>query len=143
MSNDTIVVNSLTAFGEAMRRLEAEWMEHRYVEVEIRRRAKQRTDQQRKAIEVYCASLAKALNEAGLDQRAVMAEMREGVELPWTQERVKDVLWREVQKAALGKVSTTGLTTTEVSSVYEPLNRWTAQTLGVSMPFPTRERHAA
>lgn len=100
---------------------------------------KRRTDQQRKAIEVYCRDLAQALNDAGWDQRAVLAAMREGVELPWSQPRAKDVLWREVQQAMLGKESTTKLDPKEVSRVYETLNRWTSSTLGVGVPFPSLE----
>lgn len=135
---DALIINSEIALAQAQRKLAEMWRENKYVEVEFRRKARQRTDQQRKAIEVYCRNLADALNDAGLDQRAVMANMRDGVSLPWSQERVKDVLWREIQIAMLGKKSTTGLTTTELSAVYEPLNRWTAQTLGVSVPFPSR-----
>ena len=139
---ESLIINSEIKLAEAKRQLEELWRKNKYVEVEVRRKAKQRTDQQRKAIEVYCRNLANALNDAGLDQRAVMASMREGVSLPWSQERVKDVLWREVQIAMLDKKSTTGLTTTEISAVYEPLNRWTAQALGVSVPFPNREEAA-
>lgn len=139
---DTITINSEIALAKAQKQLADMWRENKYIEVDIRRKAKQRTDQQRKAIEVYCRNLADALNDAGLDQRAVMASMRDGVSLPWSQERVKDVLWREIQFAMLGKKSTTGLTTTEISAVYEPLNRWTAQTLGVSVQFPSREEAA-
>lgn len=137
---ETIRINSATSLLKAQRLIADMWEEHKYVEVEIKQKAGQRTGQQRKAIEVYCNELAKALNDAGLDQRKVMEHMREGVEIPWQQETCKDVLWREVQKAAIGKVSTTKLSTNEVSKVYEILNRWTAQTFGVSVPFPERER---
>lgn len=98
-----------------------------------------RTDQQRKAIEVYCRELATALNDAGCDQRKVLAAMKEGVEIPWSQESVKSSLWKGIQIAVVEKQSTTQLTKDEVSEVYEILNRWTAQTFGVSVPFPERE----
>lgn len=98
----------------------------------------QRTDQQRKAIEVYCAALARAFNDAGLDARAVLAKMRDGVEIPWSQERVKDLIWREIQLAILKKKSTTKLSPVEVSKVYEVVNRFTAQRFGLSMAFPSR-----
>lgn len=137
-----MIVDSEIRLAEAHRELDKQWREHRWLDLDFKRKAKQRTDQQRKAIEVYCRSLADALNDAGLDQRAVMANMREGVSLPWSQDRVKDVLWREVQLAILGKKSTTGLTTTEITEVYEPLNRWTAQALGVTVLFPSREEIA-
>lgn len=133
---DGIKVNSLTKLAQAHRELDRMWREHHYLQIEIKRVAGQRTDQQRKAIEVYCRELAEALNDAGLDQRAVMAKMRDGVEIPWSQARIKDVLWRPVQQAMLGKESTTGLSTVEVGQVYEALNRWTGHALGVSILFP-------
>lgn len=107
-------------------------------DIEFTARSGTRTDQQRKAIEVYCRELAAALNDAGLDQRAVMAKMKEGVEIPWSQRSCKDVLWRELQKAMLEKESTTNLTRAEVSRVYEVLNKWVGETLGVHVPFPER-----
>lgn len=138
-----LTVNSDRTLNEAISALCQQYREHPYMEVDIAVGERQRSDQQRKAIEVYCNELAKAMNAAGLDQRAVLASMREGVEIPWSQDRVKDTLWREVQKAMLDKTSTTNLSRQEVSQVYEALNRWTSQTLGVSVPFPERREEAA
>lgn len=137
-----ITVNSDRTLNEAISALCQQYREHSYMEVEIAVGERQRSDQQRKAIEVYCNMLAKALNAAGMDQRAVLAQMREGVEIPWSQDRVKDTLWREVQKAMLDKTSTRNLSRQEVSQVYEALNRWTGTTLGVSVPFPERREAA-
>ena len=97
---------------------------------------RQRTNQQRKAIEVYCRELASALNAAGFDQRKTMLMMRDGVEIPWSQSAVKDSLWREIQKAVVDKESTTQLEKAEVSRVYDILNRWTSEKMGVSILFP-------
>ncbi len=97
-----------------------------------------RTDQQRKAIEVYCAELGTALNGAGLDMRAVLAAMKEGVEIPWSQDLVKEIIWRRIQVAMIEKKSTTRLTPEQVSKVYEVVNRFTAERFGISMPFPNR-----
>jgi hypothetical protein len=138
--SETITINSLQALAAAITRIDEEWHREHYLEVVIKRRAKQRTDQQRKAIEVFCRELADVLNDAGLDQRAVMAKMEAGFEVPWRQETVKENLWRPVQVAAIGKESTTKLTIEEVSKVYDPLNRWLAEKFGLSVPFPARER---
>lgn len=97
-----------------------------------------RTSQQNKAIHVYCGELAQALNGAGLDMRAVLAAMREGVEIPWSMTLVKDVIWRQIQNAMVDKESTTRLTPEQVSKVYEVCNRFTAERFGISMPFPSR-----
>ena len=137
--NESITINSLPALAQALTMIDNAWHEEHFLEIKIVRRAKQRTDQQRKAIEVYCRELATALNDAGLDQRAVLAQMREGIEIPWSQESVKDTLWRRVQVAIIGKESTTKLSTDEVSRVYDVLNRWTGQTFGVSVPFPDKK----
>lgn len=101
-------------------------------------RRKQRTDQQRKAIEVYCRELAKAFNAAGLDQRKVFEAMKEGVEIPWHQEAVKAEIWKRLQEWALGKESTTELEPAEVSKIYDIVNRWTSERFGVSVRFPDR-----
>ena len=98
----------------------------------------QRTPQQQKAIEVFCRELAKALNSEGLDQRKVFEKMKEGVDIPWSQESVKETLWRKVQVAMLEKESTADLETDEVSQVYKVLDRWTSQTLGIHVEFPDR-----
>lgn len=139
MKPETITINSLPALSKALTMLDEEWHKNHYLEIKIVRRAKQRTDQQRKSIEVYCRELATALNDAGLDQRAVLAQMREGVEIPWNQDTVKDTLWRRIQVAILGKESTTKLNADEVSRVYDVLNRWTGQTFGVSVQFPEKK----
>lgn len=139
MKLETITINSLPALAKALTMLDEEWHKDHFLEIKIVRRAKQRTDQQRKAIEVYCRELATALNDAGLDQRAVLSQMREGVEIPWSQDTVKDTLWRRIQVAILGKESTTKLGSDEVSRVYDVLNRWTGQTFGVSVPFPEKK----
>lgn len=96
-----------------------------------------RTDQQRKAIEVFCRELGNALNDAGYETKAVMAVKQ--VDVPWTQSTVKDLLWRPIQVAMLQKSSTTELDTPEVSKVYEVLNRHIASNFGVSVPFPSVE----
>ena len=109
-------------------------------EVEITTKNGRRTLTQNAAIHLWCDQLGKALNDAGYDQRAVFAQMREGVSIPWRDTAVKESLWKPIQAAIVGKDSTTKLSTTEVSEVYEILNRWTAERFGVSVPFPSRER---
>jgi hypothetical protein len=129
-------INSLTELSRAITEIDGEWHQHHYLEITIKRKAKQRTDQQRKAIEVYCRDLAYILNRAGLDQRKVFAAMREGVDIPWRQESVKDSLWRPIQVAILNKESTTKLNADEVTRVYDTLNRWTGTTFGIAVQFP-------
>jgi hypothetical protein len=141
MKNDTITINSLPALAQALTMIDDVWHDDHYLEIKIVRRAKQRTDQQRKALEVYCRDLAYTLNRAGLDQRKVFAAMREdGIDIPWRQETVKDSLWRPIQVAILGKESTTKLNADEVSRVYDVLTRWIGTTFGISVPFPENKK---
>ena len=135
---EIVTVSSEDDLIRAQNRLEEIWRQNGFFEFDIRKDAKQRTDQQRKAIEVYCRILAEILNDAGLDQPVVLGKMLEGVELPWDQEKVKNDIWRVIQQALLGKKSTTNLTREEVSEVYDTVNRWTSEALGVSVMFPYR-----
>jgi hypothetical protein len=95
-----------------------------------------RSDQQNKSIHVYCEELANKFNEAGLDARKVL---KPDVHIPWNKEMVKRLIWKPVQDAMFDKYSTTKLSRTEVSEVYEVLNRHTAERFGISVPFPTKE----
>ena len=65
-----------------------------------------KTDAQRNAFHVWLRLLAEELNAAGLDQRVVFEQMREGVERPWTLETCKDNLWRPLQQAMVKKAFT-------------------------------------
>ena len=96
----------------------------------------QRTGQQQKAIEVFCNALAETLNDHGFEMKAVMAVKT--ADVPWNQERVKDLLWRPIQEAMFNETSTTKLETDQVSKVHEVLNRHIAQNFGISISFPTR-----
>jgi hypothetical protein len=88
-------------------------------------------------LHLYFQLLAERLNEAGLDMRTVL---KPNVEIPWTKENVKDHLWRPVQEIYLRKDSTTELTTDEITKVYEVLNRFLREKLGISEPFPSIEQ---
>ena len=74
--------------------------------------AKTRTLTQNSSIHKYCALLAEAFNDAGLDMQKVLAE---GTSIPWSEDKVKHDIWRVVQVAALGIESTTKLETNDVS----------------------------
>ena len=96
-----------------------------------------RSPAQQNSIELYCHHLADALNDAGLDMKKVF-EVKT-VDVPWTQDLVKDVLWREIQIAMFDKKSTTKLETDEVGKVFEVLNRHIAEHFHLSVPFPDRQ----
>jgi hypothetical protein len=84
--------------------------------------------------------VAKELNDAGLDLRAVL---KPTVEIPWGTESIKTFLWKPVQKLQLGKESTTELTTQEIDKVYETLNRFLGEKHGIHVAFPSEEEMLA
>lgn len=96
----------------------------------------QRTRQQNKALHVLFRELAKELNEAGLDMRRVL---KPGIDIPWAAESVKEYLWRPIQKAQLGKQSTTELTTKEIDQVFDTINKHLGEKFGLHVAFPSVE----
>ena len=95
----------------------------------------QRTPKQNKSLHKYIANLAEAMDNAGLD-------MRETITVPIrpTPENVKDTMIRPVMSALWPEIkSTTELSTAQINELYENMNRFTAQRLGVSVEFPCDE----
>ncbi len=138
---DTITINSEIALAQAQRQLAEQWRENKYLEVEIRRKAKQRTLTQNRALHLFCQWLADTLNDAGLDMRKTL---REDVDMPWTSTSVKEYLWRPVQLAMTDKQSTTEITTVEPTDIHAVLSRHLGSRLGITCPdWPKREDQAA
>lgn len=97
-----------------------------------------RTNKQNDSIHLFFDLLAKALNDGGY---GVKETLRHDIDIPWTPELIKLLIWKKVQKAMFDKKSTTQLDTSEVSQVYETINKHLAETIGVSVPFPSNERN--
>jgi len=133
--SETLIVNSETSLNAAIKQLMDDFAKHRYARVKIEP-GQSRTDLQNRALHKYCAMLAEALNDAGLDMLKVL---KPGAEIPWSQPSVKEQLWRPIQVAMLDKESTTEAKTFEYGQVYEVLNRHIAQKFGVSVPWPCRK----
>lgn len=96
-----------------------------------------RTKQQNRALHLMFTQTASQLNESGLEMRKVLA-IKE-VDVPWNQVLVKEVIWRPLQKAVIGKKSTTELTTTEIDKVFVLLSKVFAERLGIEIEFPSIE----
>ena len=96
----------------------------------------QRTIQQNKAMYMYFRLLAKALADAGLDAKKTL---KPGIDIPWTPEMVKDLLWEPIQKAMTGKESTTELDTVEPSQIHAVLDLHMGEKFGIHVPFPSEE----
>jgi hypothetical protein len=84
---------------------------------------------------LYFTHVAQELNNAGLPIRETLANYK--VDLDWSPETIKELVWRPIQKALLGVTSTRDLKKTEdIDRVYEHVNRFLGEKLGVHVPFP-------
>lgn len=97
-----------------------------------------KTDAQRNAFHVWLRLLAEELNAAGLDQRVVFEQMREGVERPWTLETCKDNLWRPLQQVMVKKAFTEELKINEHDEIYNVLHRWLVSKGFPCPPWPNK-----
>ena len=61
------------------------------------------------------------------------------IPVPYTQENIKENVFKPIEAAMFGKVSTTQLNRVEVNEVYEVMNRWLGEKFGVHVPFPSEE----
>ena len=99
-------------------------------------RERQRTLTQNRAMRKYWELLAEALNDAGLDMITVLSE---GTEIPWSDSKVEEHIWRKIQDAETGKKSTKDLDTKEMTAIYEIINRYLSGKFGVFVPWPCQE----
>ena len=98
--------------------------------------SKPRTLKQNSALHLMFTQLAQELNEAGFDMKKTL---KPEIDIAWNDYMVKEYLWRPLQKAILGKQSTTELTTKEIDKVFDTLTRHLGQKLGIELQFPSIE----
>lgn len=96
---------------------------------------KPRTGKQNAALHVFCRLLAEALNERGITFNQFF---KEGYQVPWSGDIVKENVWRPMQRAVCGVESSTELTTTQLSEIYDPLNDKLAD-FNIHVPWPERK----
>jgi len=107
-------------------------------EITIKKISKVRTDNQNRAIHLYCSMLSKALIDKGESVQTVMKVKTVAVML--SPDIVKELLFKPVMTAVFPDVeSTAKLTTNQVSVVYEHLNRHTSELFGIGIDFPSRQ----
>ena len=97
---------------------------------------KTRTLTQNASLHKFCSMLAKAMNEAGFDFRVFI---KEGYPVPFTEELVKEYIWKPIQKAVTGHESTTKPEPRQYSEVYDALNLKLAEH-GLYVPWPSKSR---
>ena len=94
---------------------------------------KPQTASQRNSFHLWCGLLAQELNDAGLDQRVVLAAMKDNFEIPWQKLTVKENLWKPVQAAVVRKAFTEQLAIDEHNDIYNILHKWL---VGKGWPCP-------
>lgn len=93
-----------------------------------------RTIKQNKALHLYFTFLAETLNDAGLDIKKTLSPK---IEIPWSSITVKELIWKQVLKAQLGKDSTKDMTTNEIDQVLSTITRYLGQQFGLMQEFPS------
>ena len=96
----------------------------------------QRTLSQNSAIHLDCKLIAEALNDAGKDMRVVL---KEGVDISWTTENVKEYLWKPIMRALYQKESTTDLdkASGEIEEIHDHIMRELGEKHGIEyISFP-------
>lgn len=130
--------------SEAKNRAEAaQEIEHKLAPFGVVRNVKpisdKRTLSQNAALHLLFTQLAEELTAKGFDMRTII---RDDIEIEWTPWAVKHHLWKKLQKALIGKKSTTQLSRHgDIEVVYDNLNKIiTERTKGeVSLPpFPSK-----
>lgn len=96
-----------------------------------------RTEVQNKALHKYLELVAKELENQGQTMRDVLWRGRY-LEVPPTKHSIKEMVWKPIQNATLGKKSTTELTTKEINQVYEVMSMFLARNFGIDIPFPSQ-----
>lgn len=97
------------------------------------------TRQQQKAIHLWFRQVAEELNREGKVMSVILKKFV--LDCPATDYLIKEMLWRPLQEAILGKHSTTELLKKqEIDQVYDALNKFFAEELQISLPpFPSLE----
>ena len=96
-----------------------------------------RTAPQNRALHLWYTQVAEEFNNAGYSVQIVL---KEKIDLDWTGDMVKELLWRPAQEAILKKKSTTDLKKSEdIDKVWEHLNRHIGQKFEIHVPFPHYE----
>ena len=93
-----------------------------------------RTSAQNRALHKMYTLVAQRLADKNLP---IVKVIKPDVE--FSPEAVKEYMWRPIQKAVVGKASTTKLNKKEIDLVYEVFNELLGEKFGIHIPFPSKE----
>jgi len=129
------IANSSETKRNCLEHLEQVFKDNPYVEVSYKI-GNTRTNLQNNALHAWCQLLADTLNESGITFEQFF---KEGYELPWTKDVVKDHIWRPVQEFITGEKSTAKVKPGDYPKIYEPINMKLSN-YGIHVPWPVRSK---
>ena len=99
----------------------------------------QRTPTQNNALHLYCQRIADSLNAAGYSIPEVLKHFK--MEVPWTKENVKEILWRTAQQRMYNKHSTKQLLKQgEIDDIVDVMTRFLGENFHIEyIPWPSIE----
>ena len=100
-----------------------------------------RTKKQNASLWKWLTMLADTLNDAGYDRIKTLQTLRKdpNIEIPNDKDTIYEDIWMKVQEAVYPECEgSSDLETTEMSNVYEIINRHLVKAFGVSIPWPDR-----
>lgn len=106
------------------------------VRITIERVYAKRSPRQNRALHLYLAQVAEALDREGHTVQDIVKQIKKA-EIHPTQSILKEIVWRPLQEIILGKESTTELGKLDVDKVYEVFNKWLGQSFEIHIPFPS------
>ncbi len=128
------VINSQKALYDHIEYLRTEFEKHKYLRTDTKT-GKQRTNLQNAALHVYCDQIADALTNRGI---TFTMFFKDGFEVPWTRDIVKDNVWRPIQEAICDEVSTTKPITSDYKKIYEALDKKLCE-WDFDIPWPSKD----
>lgn len=135
MSGDEWVVNSDQKKEFFLKYFEQQFEEHKHLMIKIKR-GKQRTSIQNNSLHKYCELVASNLNAHGFDMHKTLSH---DIEVPWTKELVKELIWKPVQKSQIAKESTTEAERQDYSKIYDIINRYLINRFEIYVPWPSAD----
>ena len=100
---------------------------------------RKRTRQQNKSLHKFCRMIAESLNDAGFFMTLTSDFFKRPIEVPFTEDAVKESIWRPVQKAMFKTTSTKQLDTKQVGEIADVISLHLAEKFQMSVSFPSVE----
>jgi hypothetical protein len=120
-----------------MRQILSQYDDCPKVRITLEKEVSLRSERQNRALHRFFHLLSDELNNAGYNIQFVLSKK---MDIEWTPETVKELLWRPAQKVILKKKSTTLLKKSEdIDKVYDHINRHIGELFGIHIAFPSYE----